>query len=133
MICEICGKRTAQTIKKIEGAEIQVCNICAGEIKEDKKDLKDKKIYIYEIDKDGLAEALKSYRGEKSYKELALELKISEHDLKRIEQKKVVDIQIIKRLENLFKRKFILKEFIDTESSKESDNKVSLQDILKWE
>ncbi len=105
MICEICGKRRAIKTVKIEGAEVEICEVCLGKVDIDKgtkivrkrEKKPEKSIEIV----DNIGEIVKSKRLEKGMgvKDFASFLRIQENLLRRIEHGFIPDLKTVRKLE----------------------------------
>jgi len=145
MICEICGIRRANRKVLLEGAWINVCDICAKEIdikesiKTDKKIEKkktQKKIEIYEefID-ERFHEKLRKYRESKNLKqeEMARLLGIKESLYKSLEEGRIKpSIELAKKIEKIIGEKIIVQERM-SENIDRKEFKLTVADVIEFE
>jgi len=145
MICEICGIRRASKKVLVEGAWINVCDICAkelnikGEVKTTKKVEKgkiEKKIELYEefID-EKFYEKLRRYRESKNLKqeEMAKILGIKESLYKSLEEGRIKpSIELARKIERIIGEKIIVKEKLDEKNDKK-EFKLTVADVIEFE
>jgi len=145
MICEICGIRKASRKILLEGAWINVCEVCAREIniKEEIKTTKkvekgkvEKKIELYEefID-EKFYEKLRRYRESKNLKqeEMAKLLGIKESLYKSLEEGRIKpSIDLARKIEKIIGEKIIVKERLDEKNDKK-EFKLTVADVIEFE
>ncbi|MEM0356164.1 MAG: hypothetical protein QXD03_01250 [Candidatus Anstonellales archaeon] len=144
MICEICGKRKATRTIIIEGAEVEVCDSCGNadpiqpkpKLKTRKETRKERFVThrLREDTKIRIEEFMKSKGFD--LRALSLYTKISERDLSNIMAGRLIDINIIRKLEKAIGKELLIEEVVSEIIDDESDTKserVSLESFLKAE
>lgn len=143
MICEICGKRPSSSKIIIEGAEVEICSYCMKGISKDINDRSKPMTVEKRIERTKITRVVRDAKQliETYMRNKSLDLRalssisgVSERDIKAIMERKLIDLNIIRKLERVIGKNLIEEEIV-TElvepNERKAEARATLEDFVE--